>query len=305
MSTPYAILNIVAGITSVAAIALYNVWFAHMVVTQPESTVLGLTSVSRNWVMASSLLGSTSIVIIFGFVTFLTNVTVTGKGPPLDNPTGIAPEVGFEFDFLFSLKTQKVILILIIYMASFFCFAQAIRFFNHVALIININLSEDQITLLNSDGKANYRPLPQSCVADIMNRGAMFHHIGLRAYYVSFPLFAYLWGPWYLILATIVLLYILRHIDFNTMPWTRLIFNGVTSSSPPPNTPAMVEAGTAVPLEPVITSEASPVPGSVVPGTGMGWRTASAERRIAGPYTAAVVAAMEGQDRLLAQHADD
>ncbi|KAJ3328740.1 hypothetical protein HDU76_009378 [Blyttiomyces sp. JEL0837] len=47
-----------------------------------------------------------------------------------------------------------------------------------------------------------------------MNRGSLFYTFGMRGYYLSFPVMAFLWGPWFLLAGTIGLIVVLRSVDF-------------------------------------------------------------------------------------------
>ncbi|KAI8611797.1 hypothetical protein BC830DRAFT_1139637 [Chytriomyces sp. MP71] len=324
----YGILNLSVGAVCVGVLGAYHVWLIHIVRTQPEKTVYGLNLHSRkawvaaimkgkkdilavqslrNLIMAASILASTCVAIIFGFIAFLATVvshpdTVNGSINPLGS------QFGFVLDELFG---AKVMGLLVIFCIAFFCFAQAMRFYNHVGMVININLSEKELEEYlhlspsdsDSDGRDSLEtepethsiiqindsgfavskpsdipnapptsipdfnssihqapnralhlpdirsltpslslklkptsPTPQSpsrrrrernlavhsCsanidfVARLLNRGSTYYTLGMRGYYLAFPVMAYLWGPWALLGTTLLLTGILRVVDFNT-----------------------------------------------------------------------------------------
>ncbi|KAJ3027857.1 UNVERIFIED_CONTAM: hypothetical protein HDU68_002946 [Siphonaria sp. JEL0065] len=249
----------------------------------------------RNLIMASSILASTCVAVIFGFIAFLATLvshpeSVDSNGNPLGS------QFGFALDALFG---PKVMLLLVVFCVAFFCFAQSMRFYNHVGMVININLHGDELeeamnpsprilettpdsdkelspsenpfnqqsdsgsirlgldnemasreNTLNRHAKAILRnqssesvlslrrhSRPKSIprlqedrerrkkvhalasriefVARMLNRGSMFYTLGMRGYYISFPIMAFLWGPWALLGTTVLLVAILRVVDFN------------------------------------------------------------------------------------------
>ena len=100
-------------------------------------------------------------------------------------------------------------------MTAFFFFAQAMRFLNHVCILVNINITEEELQKLDPKAESAYRSISPDVLGDIMNRGALCNTAGLRMYYLSFPLIAWMGGGWYLIGATLILVIVLRMMDFN------------------------------------------------------------------------------------------
>ncbi|KAJ3198768.1 hypothetical protein HDU82_001039 [Entophlyctis luteolus] len=266
----------------------------------PSSSACVVQSL-RNLIMVSSILGSSCVAIIFGFIAFMG--TIVSHGDTLDsNGNPLVSQFGFTLDRLFG---TKVMMLLIIYCITFFFFAQSMRFYNHVGLVININtsaeeledylekdhtphvdegfasdtdasthgrsfspalrlkgvrnLSNTRLTALGtiadnhpdststSTPKTTQHPTPEQIlhhrrqqsierrnerrrtrnirayeltqriefVAGMLNRGSFFYTLGMRGYYISFPVIAYLWGPWPLLGTTLLLVFILRIVDFN------------------------------------------------------------------------------------------
>ncbi|KAI9346259.1 hypothetical protein BDR26DRAFT_916677 [Obelidium mucronatum] len=330
--------NIAVCCVSALLLASYHSWLVWMIKNCTEQTVYGLSAHSRrawvaaimkgsnkdilavqslrNLIMASSILASTCVAIIFGFIAFLATVvshpeTVDTTGNPMGS------QFGFVLDKLFG---PKVMMLLIVFCVAFFCFAQSMRFYNHVGMVININLSaqeleeclnlgqndnalptteqepekERNLTVehpIQIDTDANRNALDMDSVsiretnttntttnnnnharailsrnqssesilslrrntatsgsrrrqgsvprhqqqqdmrdrqlkvhalasriefvARMLNRGSMFYTLGMRGYYISFPVMAYLWGPWALLGTTVLLVGILRVVDFN------------------------------------------------------------------------------------------
>ncbi|KAJ3075711.1 hypothetical protein HDU98_007103 [Podochytrium sp. JEL0797] len=207
---------------------------------------------------------------------FLANV---GSRPVAEGPSSnpLSSQFGFVLDHLFGVK---VMILLVVLSITFFTFAQSMRFYNHVGMVINIDLTNDELeecfhltsaptdeenvternssdqvvdagsirltrpgvqnhadqgSMLsrtanwtnsrvkrNSPGQRRERYLNVRAravridfVARMLNRGSMYYTLGMRGYYFTFPAMAYLWGPWALLGATLLLVGILRVVDFN------------------------------------------------------------------------------------------
>ncbi|KAJ3073254.1 hypothetical protein HDU98_001936 [Podochytrium sp. JEL0797] len=243
----YTAINIIVAVSCAVLLLAYHLWLAYTVKHYPHTTVYGVNSHGRrNWVsamikgkkdilavqsirnlvMVSSILASTSIVLMFGFITFLNSVSKT---------TDANATFGLVIDGLFSGKVMVMSLVLCM---SFFCFAQAMRFFSHVSMIINLDTpflaaqepleeaDEESASVSPSDDDAKLnrkreraRLVEESLniefVAEMLNRGSFYHTSGLRGYYFLFPILGYLFGPWALLGSTLVLIAMLRVVDFN------------------------------------------------------------------------------------------
>ncbi|KAJ3242098.1 hypothetical protein HDU81_007852 [Chytriomyces hyalinus] len=302
----YTVVN--ASVFAVCALLVvsYHLWLASVVRRNPEKTVYGVNSHGRkawvaaimrgkkdilavqslrNLIMASSILASTCVIIMLGIIAFLATVISRPESVDSDkNPLG--SQFGFFLDHLFG---AKVMGLLVVFCASFFCFAQSMRFYNHVGMVININISAEELEesmhlsphvsedessemhfhetdMTAGDSRSTQVPMPHhqqqqqprlsatlhpnaspiissrtkradpaararrkrarhlaACalvanvdfVARLLNRGSMYYTFGMRGYYFSFPIMAYLWGPWSLLAATILLMFTLRVVDFN------------------------------------------------------------------------------------------
>ena len=161
--------------------------------------------------MAASALASTSIVLVIGLAAFLSTV---GRGA---SDAAVIDSNPIKFNsFLNSWFPVKIVCLIVSLMTAFFMFAQAMRFFNHVCIVINVNISDEELGKLDKHARLAYRAITPDVVGDLMNRAAFYNTSGLRMYYLTFPLIAWVGGPWYLIAGTIILLIILRQLDFNS-----------------------------------------------------------------------------------------
>lgn len=100
-------------------------------------------------------------------------------------------------------------------MCAFFYFSQAMRFLNHVCILVNINITDDEVAKLDKDALIAYHKLNADVIGDMMNRGAYCNTIGFRMYYLSFPIIAWIGGGYFMIATTCVLIFVLRTMDFN------------------------------------------------------------------------------------------
>ena len=196
------------GITFMILTA-YHLYWLFQVKRQPLKTYLGITKhlrrrwvesvmrekrdilavqTLRNWIMASSFLASTAILIGLGLLSLLFK------------PEHVS-ELPFDFNLIFSrLKTLllvKIMLLMLHFFFAFFSFTLAMRYFNHVNFMINVPLECD--SLLNTD-----------YVAHILNLGNMHYTLGMRAYYLSVVAALWLFGPEWMCLGAgcmVVILY--------------------------------------------------------------------------------------------------
>ena len=223
------VLNISTLVAALFMLVSYHLYLYYCFKYHRRSTVYGLTSSARrvfiasimhrkeeilavqtlrNWVMAASAFCSTSIIIIFGLVAFLSAIGTRQVTSDPSNPLLLGLLSGPWF-------IVKVVLLVLLFMTAFFCFLQAMRFFNHVGILVNINISEDELKQLDPAAEIAYNTLTPDFVGDLLNRGAFWYTTGTRCYMVSFPIVAWLGGGYFLLPATFLLIIVLRLIDFN------------------------------------------------------------------------------------------
>ena len=142
----------------------------------------------RNSTMASVFLASTAILLIIAVVS-IGHIGLTGM---LDRLELSAPS-GNAVWFI------RLLPLLIDLFWAFFCFTLVIRANNHVGYLIN----------------ASYESLhPASVyVAQLLNQGAGYYTLGMRAYYIAVPLIFGLFDPGYMVAATFVIIAVLYSID--------------------------------------------------------------------------------------------
>lgn len=146
----------------------------------------------RNSTMAATFLASTAILLIIG------TLTLSEQG---DKMAGTWLALNIAGSTQANLWLTKLLLILLDLFVAFFSFSMAIRVFNHVGYMINVPLAR------------NLHMITPAHVAVHLNRAGRFYSYGMRAYYYVVPLVFWLFGPHFMLLATLLLIFVLYHLD--------------------------------------------------------------------------------------------
>ncbi|XP_058085541.1 uncharacterized protein LOC131233005 [Magnolia sinica] len=196
----------------------YHIWLFYRVLKHPTETVVGLNSINRrvwvrtmmedtpkngilavqtlrNNIMASTLLASTAIMLSSLITVMMTNGSCARGGIrrfPL--VYGNTSELGFSI---------KAFSILVCFLVAFLLNVQSIRYYSHASILINVCKSPH---------------LSAEYVGRVMNRGSYFWSLGLRAFYFSFPLFLWVFGPIPMFSCCVVLVFLLYFLDFSCDP---------------------------------------------------------------------------------------
>jgi uncharacterized membrane protein len=145
----------------------------------------------RNWIMASSFLASTAIIIGLGLLSLLFR------------PEHMS-EIPFDFTRIFSgvkiLFKVKTMFLMLHFFFAFFFFTISIRYLNQVNFMINVPIECDP--MLSSD-----------FVANILDTGMLHYTLGLRAFYLSAVVALWLFGPIWMFLGSIGLVVVLYQLD--------------------------------------------------------------------------------------------
>ena len=144
----------------------------------------------RNMLMAANFFASTAFFAAVGLLSF-------GIG------VGHLPEAFDRISFLGSNSETfflvKLLVIVGALFATFFNFALAIRYYNHVTLALNVPT--------NGDDRMAER------VAALFRRGATHYSWGMRGYYYAIPLTLWLFGPLWMVAGTVLVLPLLHRHD--------------------------------------------------------------------------------------------
>ncbi|TPX62290.1 hypothetical protein PhCBS80983_g00532 [Powellomyces hirtus] len=237
--------NLAALIPSATLLTLYHLYLFRCVHKTPGRTVYGLTKAARrvwvaaimfrkneilavqtlrNWIMASSFLATTAVLLITAVLALVGQMAVRWTKETLESP--VFYMLGFVTEDWFA----------------------SVRFFNHAGMICNVNLTQTELESILEPAPARssgpfgnrldssptkqwedpsgacYRSIHNnpSRVATVLNQGCFYYSAGMRCYYIAFPLVAWFWGPWPLGISTIVLVALLRVIDFQISDFDEL-----------------------------------------------------------------------------------
>ncbi|XP_042471100.1 uncharacterized protein LOC122053223 [Zingiber officinale] len=200
--------------------AAFHTWLFFTVENDPDRTVIGLNKkVRQHWVdtmmkdpvkngvlavqtvrnniMASTFLATTAITLASVISVFVSATTSSSSDSALvyGNTSGVAHSVKF---FAISLC----------FLFAFLCHVQSIRHYAHVSFLLTHAATADEV-----DVESVY-------VGWSLNRGSLFWSLGLRAFYVSFTLFLWIFGPIPMLASSVVICAILFFLDF-TSAFTR------------------------------------------------------------------------------------
>lgn len=154
----------------------------------------------RNNIMASTLLASTAIMLCSLIAILMTSKTGTSG----DRSTLFI--YGDKSAFGYSIKLFSI---LVCFLLAFFLNVQSVRYYSHSSILINVPYKK---LSLNNDDSYNHR-LTAEYVWRTVNWGGYFWSLGLRAFYFSFPLFLWIFGPIPMFLSCLVLVFLLYFVD--------------------------------------------------------------------------------------------
>jgi uncharacterized membrane protein len=205
--------DIIGVVLSVVLLGVYHLYLRQRVKRNPAYTVQAVNVMARTaWVerimknedgvlavqtlrnstMAATFLASTAVLLIIGVL------TLSEQGDKFGSNWHSLNVVGATHGEIWI--TKLLILMLDLFVA-FFSFSMSIRVFNHVGYMINVPKS------------AGHKAISPRHVAVHLNRAGSFYSIGMRAYYFLVPLVFWLFGPHFMLLATIGLIFVLYRID--------------------------------------------------------------------------------------------
>ncbi len=161
------------------------------VMNNPGKDVMAVQTL-RNFMMGASLMASTAALLIIG------TLTLSGQVENLARTWHVLNIAGSHAAELWIIKVLALLLVFII---AFFAFAMAVRLSNHVVFMINV-----------PDQDAHH-PLAPEAIASRLNRAGKLFAVGMRTFFFAIPLVFWLFGPAFLLIATIGLIVTLYNID--------------------------------------------------------------------------------------------
>ncbi|XP_043706745.1 uncharacterized protein LOC122656335 [Telopea speciosissima] len=190
----------------------YHFWLLYRIINHPTTTVVGINGINRrvwvqsmmedtskngvlavqtlrNNIMASTLLASTAITLSSVVAVLMAN----SKARPTVIVFGAQSELGIWIKFF---------AILVCFLLAFLFNVQSIRYYSHSSILINLPVKK----MLSPQMTTEY-------VGRTVNQGSYFWSLGLRAFYFSFPLFLWLFGPIPMFICCVVLVFMLYFLD--------------------------------------------------------------------------------------------
>jgi len=145
----------------------------------------------RNQVMAATFLASTALLICLGSFSAAFRPGIYNEVSHALNLLGTKTETLWMF---------KLMLLGILFFATFFNFTLTIRYYNHVGFMINTFHPDDST-------------VSAEAVTEVLNHGALHYTIGMRGFYLSVPLALWLFGPIWMLVGSLVLVAVLYPLD--------------------------------------------------------------------------------------------
>ncbi|KAK7385469.1 hypothetical protein VNO78_31190 [Psophocarpus tetragonolobus] len=212
------ILDIVLVPTGFLVMLAYHFWLLHRVIKYPTKTVIGVNAINRrfwvqammedvskngvlavqslrNNIMASTLLASTAIM--------LSSLIAVLMSSGNERKTVVSEVFGDRSELGLSVKFFSI---LVCFLLAFLLNVQSIRYYSHASILINVPFKKMSPNLRHQMLTAEY-------VATTVNRGSYFWSLGLRAFYFSFPLFMWLFGPIPVFSSCVALVFMLYFLD--------------------------------------------------------------------------------------------
>jgi uncharacterized membrane protein len=206
--------DLAAFTLSCGFVALYYLWLHIKVKANPTYTIHGVNQLARtlwvanvmsnaskdimavqtlrNFIMGASLMASTATLLIIG------TLTLSGQAESISQSWHILNTGGTHAAELWIIK---VLCLLVDFIVAFFAFVMSVRLVNQVVFMIN------------APGAAAHHNLTPTAVANRLNRAGNLFATGTRAFFFAVPLVFWLFGPVFLVAATLGLVVTLVHLD--------------------------------------------------------------------------------------------
>ncbi|XP_012469004.1 uncharacterized protein LOC105787102 [Gossypium raimondii] len=197
-------------------LALYHVWLLFTILKHPTRTVIGLNAESRHqWVLSmmsdplkngvlavqtirNNIMASTLLATVAITLSSLISVFVTSSSDSSNTTSEIF--YGNKSRILSSIKYFSILLC---FLVAFICNVQSIRYYAHVSFLITLPSSVDNVESVEY-------------AARNLNRGSYSWSLGLRAFYLSFPLLLWIFGPIPFFLCCCIMSCVLYFLDTTT-----------------------------------------------------------------------------------------
>jgi len=169
-----------------------HVWmrraWVRKVMARPNTEII-IVQTLRNALMAASFMASTSVLALIGTLT-LSGLNNNPEHWNLTSLTGLMSR----------LLEMKLILLSLVFFASFFFNTMAVRFYTHASYMISIGSGTDD-------------PRQQSVAIAYLNRAGLQYSIGTKSFFFCFPILVSLFNTWLMVPATLFLVFLLYQFD--------------------------------------------------------------------------------------------
>jgi len=165
-------------------------WVEH-VMANPSRDVMAVQTL-RNFTMSATFMASSAALLILG------TLTLTGQGETLARSWHAVSLGGSSSPEIWIVK---IMVLLCAFIAAFFAFTWTVRLLNHVVFMINV-----------PDAGASPGLGPRHVAHRLVSAGH-FYSLGIRAFLAAVPLAFWLFGPLYLVAATIGLIVVLHYVE--------------------------------------------------------------------------------------------
>ncbi|XP_072975187.1 uncharacterized protein [Typha angustifolia] len=216
-------LDIILVPLGLAILVVYHLWLVYRIRFQPTRTVIGINAINRriwvqtimedpakngilgvqtlrNTIMASTLLASTAIMLASVIAILMTSSTSSKTDENSRVLRGQDIVFGNRSDLLLSIKFFSI---LVCFLLSFLLNVQSIRYYSHASILLSVPVKSQRIA---PEFAADY-------VARALNKGSYFWSLGIHAFYISLPLFLWIFGPIPMVLCSLVLVCVLYFLD--------------------------------------------------------------------------------------------
>ena len=169
-----------------------RIW-VESVMSKPGQEIMAVQTL-RNFIMICIVMVSTTTLLIIG------TLTLSGQADVISHSWQALNLIGSRSSQLWIVK---VMCLLADFLVTFFAYSMAMRLANHVLFMINVP-EEFQVA---------HDVLSPQQVARRLNHAGHMVAIGFRSLIIAIPLVFWLFGPLYLLLATVGVVAILSRID--------------------------------------------------------------------------------------------
>ncbi|MEM5787752.1 MAG: DUF599 domain-containing protein [Syntrophobacteraceae bacterium] len=204
--------EVVFGAGSFMVLTTYHIFWVYQIRRAPLRTYRGVTAhlrrawvesvitgkrdilsvqTLRNWTMASSFLASTAMIIGLGLMSFFFRPEHASEIP-------IDPIL--IYSRIKTLFMVKIMVLTVHFFFAFFSFTLSIRYMNQVNFMINVPVECDPL-------------LTPEFIAHTLEMGMVHYTMGMRAYYLAVVVTLWLFGPVWLFLGSVILVFFLYKLD--------------------------------------------------------------------------------------------